>query len=74
MTNSIIPPKVSFRIISLLVSALLVSILFVDMVQPYLVALGLAAIATAMSAKLQTRMMGVTGGRESLAKGSSAVI
>lgn len=55
------------RLVALLAVTALVSVLFLGMVQPFLVALILAAITAAMAEKLQARMMVVTRNRKGFA-------
>ncbi|MEM7074656.1 MAG: AI-2E family transporter [Pseudomonadota bacterium] len=57
------PNPDAIRWIALLGVTALVSILFIGMVKPFLVAITLAAITAAMSARLQGRMMALTGSR-----------
>ena len=68
------PGADSIRWIALVAVTGLVSILFVGMVQPFLVALVLAAITAAMSAPLQARMMSLTHGRAGFAAALTLVI
>ncbi|MEM9395730.1 MAG: AI-2E family transporter [Pseudomonadota bacterium] len=67
MTRLNAPSRDFLRWLSLFVTTLLVSVFFVGMVQPFLVALVLAAIASAMSTKLFARLSSITKGRKGLA-------
>ncbi|MDJ0858554.1 MAG: AI-2E family transporter [Dinoroseobacter sp.] len=67
MTNLNTPSDDFLRWLSLLLITLLVSVLFLDMVQSFLVALALAAIASAMSVKLFAKAMGITKNRKGFA-------
>lgn len=68
------PSSDTIRWIALVSVTLLVSILFVGMVQPFLVALVLAAITAAMASKIQVRMLGLTGGKQGLSAALTLIL
>lgn len=62
------------RWVALVIVTLMVSVLFVGMVQPFLVALFLAAITAEMAANLQARMMALTGGKPGFSAALSLIL
>ena len=68
------PSADAIRWIALVAATALVSVLFVDMIQPFLVALVLAAITSDMAASLQNRMRALTGQRVGLAAALTLLI